>query len=208
MTDQERNQILRMIQNGKISAEEGLHLMRTIESSESSESEDFQQETWQEPSKQPDPITASRFDNLRNYWKILMWVGIAVTILGGWVMYWVMQETGMNFWFYCSWLPFLIGVLLIGIAWGSRTSRWLHVRVKRKAGVDGPKNIAISMPIPLRLTGWAIKTFGHNLHEREKGAADEVIRALEHSLNSDSPLFVEVKEPDDDDVEHVQVYIG
>jgi len=208
MTDQERNQILKMIESGKISAEEGLRLMQTLEKTSDDNIKVFEPACNQDQAEKPDPEMTSRFARIRRFWQLPLWLGIVVTALGGWLMAWVMQNNGMNFWFYCSWLPFLLGVLLIATAWGSRTARWIHVRVKRKAGVDGPKNIAISMPIPLRLTTWAVRTFGHNLRERDKFAVDEVMRALEHSVNSDSPLYVEVDEPDDDDVEHVQVYIG
>lgn len=208
MTDQERNQILKMIEDGKVSPEEGLRLMQALEEPPDDEIQVFERGPEHAGSAAPDPQLKSRFDRIRRFWQLPLWIGISITVLGGWLMYWVMQQSGTNFWFFCSWLPFLVGVLLIVIAWGSRSSRWLHVRVKRKQGVEGPKNIAISFPIPLRLTGWAIKTFGHNLQDRERGAADEIVNALEQSLSSDSPLFVEVDEPDDDDLDHVQVYIG
>ena len=211
MTDQERNQVLKMIEEGKISPDEGLKLIQALE--QNRVEEDNIQVLAPEPGprseSKPDPEITSRINRLRGrLWQIPLWIGIGVTIFGGWLVYWVMQESGMGFWFYCSWLPFLFGVLLIGIAWGSRTSRWLHVRVQRKPGSEGPKNISLSFPLPLRFTSWAIRTFGHNIRDLEKTAVDEVVQALEQSVNSDAPLYVEVDEDDDDDVEHVQVYIG
>jgi len=212
MTDQERSKVLKMIEEGKISPDEGLKLIQALEENPVGDEVEVVEtvaETRSESDTEKDPEITNRINRLRGrLWQIPLWIGIAATVLGGWLVYWVMQNSGMNFWFYCSWLPFLFGVLLIGIAWGSRTSRWLHVRVQRKADADGPKNISISFPLPLRFTSWIIKTFGHNIRDREKTAVDEVLQALEQSVNSDAPLYVEVDDADDDDVEHVQVYIG
>ncbi|MBM3151203.1 MAG: hypothetical protein FJZ96_03190 [Chloroflexi bacterium] len=210
MTDQERNQVLKMVEEGKISANEGLRLIRALEENaaeEQIEAVEAAAGPWSE--SQSDPEITRRIERLRSHlWQIPLWIGIATVILGGWLVYAVMRNTGMGFWFYCSWLPFLLGVLLLATAWGSRTARWLHVRVKRKADREGPKNIALSFPLPLRLTSWAVRTFAHNLKDLEKTAVDEVAQALEQSVNSDAPLYVEVDEAGDEDVEHVQVYIG
>ncbi len=210
MTDQERSKVLKMIEEGKISPDDGLKLIQALEVNPVEDAVEVVEPAAEpRPESRSDPEITSRINRLRGrLWQIPLWIGIGVTVFGGWLVYWVMQKSGMGFWFYCSWLPFLFGVLLIGIAWGSRTSRWLHVRVQRKPGSEGPKNISISFPIPLRLTSWAIRTFGHNLRDLEKTAVDEVVQALEQSVNSDTPLYVEVDEDDDDDVEHVQVYIG
>lgn len=210
MTNQERNKVLKMIEEGKINPDEGLKLLQALEQDHiDDEVQVIPPPVSEQAETRSDPELSEKISRLRGkLWQIPLWIGIAITILGSWLVYWVMQETGMGFWFYCSWLPFLIGVLFIGIAWGSRTSRWIHVRVQRKPETSGPKNISISFPLPLRLTGWVIRTFGHNIRDLERTAVDEVVQALEHSINSDTPLYVEVDEDDDDDVEHVQVYIG
>lgn len=210
MTDQERNQVLKMIEEGKISPDEGLKLLQVLEENRiEDEPQVIEPAAATRSESKSDPEVTERINRLRGHlWQVPLWIGIGITVFGGWLVYWVMQKAGMGFWFFCSWLPFLVGVLLIGIAWGSRTARWLHVRVQRRPGKEGPKNISLSFPLPLRLTSWAVRTFGHNFRDLERTAVDEVVQALEQSVNSDAPLYVEVDEDDDDDVEHVQVYIG
>ena len=208
MTEQERSKILKMIQENKISPEEGLRLIQVLDESPEDGIEVVRPAEQAEAKAGPDPKLAARFDRVRRFWMVPLWIGILVTILGGWLMYWVLQQSGMNFWFFCSWVPFLVGFLLIIIAWGSRTSRWIHARIKRRPEQGWPGNISISLPLPLGLTRWVLRTFAFNLRDVERGMADEIFQVLEKSVNSDSPIYAEVRDEEDDDVEYVEVYIG
>ena len=67
-----------------------------------------------------------------------MWVGIAVTVVSGLLMYLAWQSGGYSFWFACTWFPFLLGVGVMAMAWSSRTARWLHVRIHQPSG-EWPK---------------------------------------------------------------------
>lgn len=133
-----------------------------------------------------------------------MWVGIAVTVISGVLMFFAWQSGGFGFWFACSWFPFLLGVGIMALAWGSRTARWLHVRVYQQPG-EWPQKIAISLPLPLRLTAWFFRTFGRYIPNMEHTNIDEIIMALEHT-SADAPIYVEVNEGDDG--ERVEVFIG
>jgi hypothetical protein len=108
-------------------------------------------------------------------------------------------------WFFaCTWLPFMLGVAVMALAYASRTARWLHVRVHQKPG-EKPQNIAISLPIPLRLTAWFFRTFKGHIPHMENTGIDELIMALE-ATNPDTPFYVEVDEGANG--ERVEVYIG
>ena len=141
----------------------------------------------------------------RRWWMIPMWVGVGVTVLGGLLMLWVLQAAGIGFWFFCAWAPFLLGVFVIVLAWQSRTARWLHLRVYQKPG-DWPQKIAISFPLPIRLTAWFLRVFRDKIPGLQSTSVDELILALENSATPDNPLFVEVNEGEDG--ERVQVFIG
>ena len=133
-----------------------------------------------------------------------MWVGVGITTISALFMYWAFSASGYGFWFACMWFPFLFGVLVMALAWSSRTSRWLHVRVHQKPG-QKPERIAISLPIPLRLTAWFLRIFGHKIPNMGNTSLDEVIMALD-ATSPDAPFYVEVNEGDDG--ERVEVYIG
>jgi hypothetical protein len=199
-----RMQILDMINKGEISPEEGIIQLGTVE--ESTGNKDY---TDDETTINEEPIRGRLSDEDMNRWKrwwmVPLWVGIGITSLAGLWMNSIIQSSGFNFWFYCSWVPLLLGVTLIAIAWGSRTSTWIHVRVTQPKG-QSPRRIAISFPIPLRLTAWAIRNFGHYSSSIDKTAVDEILLALEQQTQNGDPLFVDVSEGENG--ERVQVYIG
>ena len=140
----------------------------------------------------------------RGFWWIPMWVGVGITIASALLMYGSWNSSGFGFWFACAWFPLALGVMVMALAWASRTARWLHVRVHQKAG-QKPERIAISLPIPLRLTAWFLRVFGKNIPGMGETSLDEVIMALD-STSPDAPFYVEVNEGDDG--ERVEVYIG
>ena len=140
----------------------------------------------------------------RRFWWIPFWVGVGITVISALLMYAAWDKSGFGFWFACTWFPFALGVLVMALAYASRTARWLHVRVHQSPG-EKPQNISISMPIPLRLTAWFFRTFKGRIPHMENTGIDELIMALE-TTNPDTPFYVEVNEGDDG--EKVEVYIG
>jgi hypothetical protein len=106
----------------------------------------------------------------------------------------------------CAWLPFLLGVAVMALAWSSRTSRWLHLRIhqKQKPG-EWPQKITLSFPLPLRLTTWALRTFGRYFPQLKNSGVDELILALGKNTSPDNPFYLEVDEGEAG--ERVQIYI-
>lgn len=206
MTDQERNQVLKMVDEGKITPEEGLRLMRILEQRPAEEEVEVVEPAAGERSEaEPDPAIMEAAKKLRHLWTIPLWIGVGITVLGAVLMYWALQTSGINFWFYCAGLPFALGVLLIALAWASRSARWLFVNVEQKPG-EKPRRIMLGFPLPLRLAAWFLRHFGHYIPDLKGTAMDEVVEAVEASASMDTPLIVNVE--DDEDGERVQVYIG
>jgi hypothetical protein len=156
-------------------------------------------------SPDPAPPSAEEIQQWKRWWVIPLWIGAGITVIGGLLMYWAFSASGFGFWFACSWFPFLLGVGLLALAWGSRTTPWLHVRVHQKSG-QTPQKIAISFPIPIRLTAWGLRTFGHFIPQVNATGLDEVILALKDSADDDTPFYVDVDEGEDG--ERVRVFIG
>lgn len=151
-----------------------------------------------------EPPVKPEFDRWRGYWWIPLWVGVGITVLSAGLMYLALQKSGMGFWFACTWFPFALGVLVMALAWASRTARWLHVRIHQKPG-ERPQRISISLPLPIRLTAWFVRTFRGHIPGLEFSGLDEVILALQKT-NPDTPFYVEVNEGEDG--ERVEVYLG
>jgi hypothetical protein len=140
----------------------------------------------------------------QQWWMIPLWVGVGITVLAGAWMNSLLQKENFGFWFYFSWLPLMIGIAVIALAWASRSAPWLHVRVKQSK--DHPENVAVSFPIPLRLSAWFLRTFGDHISGLERTNVDEIITAIDMYAKSKQPIIIEVD--DDDEGEHVEVYIG
>jgi hypothetical protein len=119
-------------------------------------------------------------------------------------MFLAWQASGFGFWFACTWLPFFLGVAVMALAWSTRNLPWLHIRVHQKEG-ERPQRIAISLPLPLGLISWALRTFKHKIPETGNVNIDEMVSALKY-VSPDAPFSVDVNEGKDG--ERVQIYIG
>jgi len=251
VTDSERIKILEMIEDGSITAEQGLRLLEVLGEStqeenisldygllqSTSEADDddesiiepirdlsesgvsfagpssiagnIEKEAWNDEVEnrpiEPTPPSSEEIQKWKRWWMIPLWIGSGITVIGGLLMFWAYSAGGLGFWFACAWFPFLLGVAVLALAWGSRTSPWLHVRIHQAPG-QTPQKIAISLPIPVRLTAWGLRTFGHHIPNMEGTNLDEVILALKDVSKDSTPLFVDVNEGQDG--ERVQVFIG
>jgi len=208
MSSEERRKILQMVSEGKISAEEGATLMRSLEES----AEDEQEVIDPVPAMSGERSDAPEFDQVRKralkFSGAFLWIGILLTVLGAWAMFSVQQNTGVNFWFFCLSLPMFLGILLTVIGAGSRTSRWVYVDVDRTRShdTDGPRRITIALPLPLGLVSWFLKTFGGSISGLRNKNIEGVLEAIAAARNIMEPLIVHVDNADDG--EKIQVYIG
>ncbi len=269
MEEQARMKILDMIDSGKISAEEGLrllqslqeqdttennspavdlgqffqidlrkttelqpdeqieeHISATVETSESheppleatdaasaSEQEPTNQHAYSANNQQTQQKTSTSTSSIplpadvekwRRWWTIPLWVGVGITVVCGVLMYQAFVNQGFSFWFVCLWVPFFLGVALMALSYGSRNSRWLHLRVDQKPG-ERPQHIAISMPLPIRFVTWLYHNFGHYVPDLQDKPIEEILNAVKDGTSRENPMYIEVN---DDDGERVKVYIG
>jgi hypothetical protein len=215
MSAEERRKILQMVQDGKISAEQAASLMRALDEDPEPTDPDVEiidtgasyENTTDSSSER---FYAPEFDEIkrraRRFAMIPLWIGVAITVLSAWGIYSVRQSSGLNFWFFFLMIPLLMGVLLIGLGAGGQTSKWLYVNVDRRNAHDGPRNITLGFPLPLGLTAWFLRTFGHSIRGMRNTNVDEIIQILDATGKSGAPLIINAN--DKEDGEHVQVYIG
>jgi len=229
MTDDERRIILKMIQSGKISAEEGLQLLQALDPDGGEDQ--LGEIGTQTPINKSDTMLASELGSnpvgtsaepnpapgtdkvevipeeaqkWRRFWSIPLWIGIGFIVVGAFLMYYAQQSAGIGVWFLCAWVPFLIGLAFVVIAWQSRNSAWLHLRITQAPG-EWPRTIAFSLPLPLGLTAWIIRTFRPFIPHMDDIALDEVLLALQDTTTKETPFYIQV---DEEDGEHVEIYIG
>jgi len=211
--ENERLEILEMIQKGTISPEEGMKLIEAIgESLEHSEEEYSIARAELEESYDPvevddytQEVDQEDLNKLKSWWIIPFWIGVTITVLGGALMYLAWSAHGIGFGFVAAWIPFLIGIGLLVLGWNSRTGPWLHIRIQQEPG-EKPERIAISFPIPNRFFAWSLRTFGSFIPKMDLSGADEILLALGNYSQGDALLTIDVD--DSDDGEKVKIYIG
>ncbi len=230
MTDKnERIQILEMIESGVITASEGARLLQALDEDRLEETFEFGSEfpasgvepNSGRPSVSVDDMHESEsisgevlgsvfepeISKWKRWWMIPLWIGVGITIISSLLVFGAYQSTGFSFWFVCSWLPFLLGVALMVMAWGSRSARWMHLRIKQEPG-EWPRTIAFSFPLPLHFAAWFMRTFGvfiPKVNDMEIDF-DQLIQVFENNTSPDTPFFIEVDEGENG--ETVQIYIG
>jgi hypothetical protein len=201
-SDAERMHILQMIEDGKISAAEGLRLLDAMgPAAAPAASETTAPGISRAEAAPPDP----GLERWRRWWIAPMVIGTGVLLVGALLMFAAYQAAGFGFWFLCAALPFTAGVLLMALAGFSQSARWIHIRVQTGRD-EWPRNIAVSFPLPLRLTAWGLRTFGHRLPQLKQTGVDELILALGEHTSAQTPFYVDVDEGEGG--EKVQVYIG
>jgi hypothetical protein len=226
----ERIQILEMIESGVITATEGARLLQALDTDDrleqANEVESVFSATVEDASSEgemrpPDDVESASMMNgevlenifepeiekWRRWWMIPLWIGVGITIIGSLLLFSAYQSSGFSFWFACSWLPFLLGVAMMAMAWGSRSARWMHLRIQQEPG-DWPRTIAFSFPLPLRFAAWFLRTFGQFIPKVDEIGIDfdQLIQVFETSTTPETPFYVEVDEGENG--ETVQIYIG
>jgi hypothetical protein len=220
----ERLEILAMIESGVINASEAARLLKALEDDETLEEEFSDPESGgpafvddnipsdegfqsEDVTHNPQGSFEPEIEKWRRWWMIPLWVGVGITIVSALLLFWAYQASGFSFWFGCAWVPFFLGLGVIALAWGSRTARWLHLRIEQEPG-EWPQTIAFSFPLPLRFTSWVLRTFGHFIPDlRDRGVdVASVVKAIETTTGPDAPFYVEVDEGEGK--EKVQIYIG
>ena len=206
-------EILEKIERGELTPEEGAQMLKGESASIAAVSEaekDIEIISPPPGSRDLPPDFSEDIKKWSRWWLIPAWIGITLILLGAWWMYSTLQSAGINFWFFCAWLPLLLGIILAALTWPGVNRTWLHVRVKEGRS-DKKSNIAISMPVPLGLASWGFRNFKHYIpsdvrDKLDETAIDEVLEALGSSAKRGAPLYVQVD--DEDGGEKVEVYIG
>ncbi len=216
MSGDAERKILDMVEQGQITAEEGLRLMTAMGGSgQSSENpEMFNEFIAETVHVGPEDVMEKshpsipeeemqRMKRLKRWWVLPFGIGLLITTLGAIWMYMGYTAKGFGFGFWLSWIPFLLGIAIAAVSFQTNNSVWLHVRIKQKPG-ESPQRINISLPLPLSLTRWFFSAFGNRIPGLRDQPVEEYSEIL-NNLSPEEPFYVHV---DEDDGEEVEVFIG
>jgi len=202
-----QRQILQMLQDGKVTADQAMELMQALEPIEAAgESGSGGDEVLSGEVIQPTP--PPDMDRFRRFWQIPFFFAFAALLISALGLRSLYQSTegAITFWFACVWSIFILMLVLTLLAFFSRQATWVHVRVNEKEG----RSIAISLPLPLGLAGWGLnmaRGFVDEDRQRTIDMAVDFLDAARQNLRAteSDPLAIDI---DDADGDSVQVYVG
>jgi hypothetical protein len=191
---EERMAILKMVEDGRISAEEAGTLLAALDEQE------------EEIALEAEPRAESRLDpsavRWASFWIYPMIAGGIILLLGAMVIALVYSTGAARGWLLCGWLPMLLGFAVVILAWWSQRATWLHLRISE----EGQRKIAFSFPLPLGLAAWVLRIAQPFVPQLAESGVDDLIIALRDSASRGEPLFIDVE--DDEEGERVELYIG
>lgn len=208
--EQPERKILDMVEQGQITADEGLRLMNAMSRSAASgipAGEPVEGEVVQPAGGPPPNISAEelqRMKQLKRRWLLPFGIGLMILVLGAVWMYTGYANSGFGFGFWLAWIPFLLGTLIVAVSFPTQKSVRLHLKVTQSPG-EKPQRIMLSLPLPLNLAKWFFKTFG----DKVTGLKDEVIGDIPtilEDLSPEDPFYIHVN--DDAGGEEVEIFIG
>jgi len=206
MSSDEQKQILKMVEDGVISAEEAMTLIKALEETPA---EDEIEVIETGAGLGAERSAGLEFEEVKaraqKFAMLPLWIGVAFTVLSAYWMYALVRNANYGFWFFCAWFPLLLGMLLIALSSGGLNARWLYLNVDQKSG-EWPQHITLGFPLPLGLVGWVLRNFGHYMRGMDRANIEGILEALSTMDDLDEPLIVNVDEGDHG--EQVQVYIG
>jgi hypothetical protein len=221
-TSEERQQVLRMIADGKITPEEGSRLLAalsggtppelvestasTAQAHDASQAEqtDSQQQAYtpeQEVISPPPPID-TKVPDTRHWWQVPFWIGAALLVAGAFTLAGALSSGAVCLVLLCGLPLLLIGILAVIVAWFARNGPWVHIRVKN----DRPGEHNVNFSVPLDLGVVAVRVAEPFVPQMRNTGVDDVIVSMKDNVKKDQPLIIDVN--DDEDGEHVQVIVG
>jgi hypothetical protein len=183
---EERTQILKMVEAGQISTEEALQLLDALNGAEPSDGVEVEADI---------PNTSSLWLYPTIVGAVVMAVGaplMALGLTGQVAIFWAVS---------CGWIPFFIGLAILTLGVWSRNARWFYLRISNAH--SGKRSLALGFPLPLTLAAWVLRMIRPYVPQLEGTGVDDDGLGGE---TDDQPVYIDVL--DDDDGEHVQIYIG
>lgn len=201
------DQILKMLEEGRITAEEADKLLSALgpEQSVGIVGGDAVLSSPMPPEPEDSHIDRPDFDRFRGLWFIPFIIAAGSLLLSGLGLAFMYQadESIATLGFLCIWSIFLLAFLATFLLLLARRAPWMHLRVQEKDG----RRIAISLPLPLGLAHW-ILGIARNFVPKEQAmhldTADAFVTAIREDPDRE-PIIIDV---DDDDGDKVELYIG
>ncbi|MGD0709450.1 MAG: hypothetical protein ABSA51_13540 [Anaerolineaceae bacterium] len=151
------------------------------------------------------PVSELNLPAWKEWWLIPFGIFTLLVAFSAYWMYLGYMAQGLGWGFWLSLTLFFFSLFGMVLSIRGRNARWLHVRVHQRPG-EKPTVIALSFPIPIHSAAWLLRRFNWvmPMDVRDRGI-DEMLEGLDGYVNKENPIHIQV---DDEDGEHVEVFIG
>lgn len=198
-SDESRLEILKSVSEGTLSIEEGAELIGILDRAKSPQGDE-------QPVMEPEiiqPQPGAEAATVSGWWKAL-WSMILLggAVLTGFSAFWAYQgyqKANLGWGFWLSWIPFILGVLIMLFGWILLDSPWLHLKINTRDS-GKPQKIAFAIPLPIKLVSWVFRIFGKHMPvEIQNKGIDEMLTEIENSMKRGEPFQIEVDDEEDGD---------
>jgi hypothetical protein len=185
-------EVLRMIEQGTITAEEGERLLAAMDRGAEAEDQPEEVEALSPPAspspaaEESEPVPAGPPAGWQQLWIYPLVGGIALLAVMGYLTDLLIDGGTKLGWLACTIPLMILGGLVAVLAWWSSTARWLHLRI-----LEEGKQIKISLPLPLRLAAWLIRLARPWVPQLRDTAVDELILSLAEVETQEGILMVD-----------------
>lgn len=138
---QSRMEILEQVERGQLSADQATQRLLQ-QHAPAAKAGDQQHSSFDEEYVNFSPIQGKGLLS-----QVLFIGGLVVTIGSAVWMNSLLQNSGMNFWFFCLWLPFALGLAALVLGFSARNGEWMQLSVRSRK--PGQRKVFISLPVPL-----------------------------------------------------------
>jgi hypothetical protein len=202
-TDENKLQILRKVESGTLSIEEGADLLSILDRAES--------EPVPEETKTDEPmnlsietIAAEVPAGWRALWSIFIWLGVIFMGASGYWLYSSYARSGMGWGFWFAFIFLFLSAAIVFFGWRLVAGRWLVARVNSKENGE-VKRYKFWAPLPIHMGIWAFKTFGKYMPEDVLDKHyDQFLVELDNSLSEDEVFVVDL-DGDDQHKTHINL---
>ncbi len=190
--DENKLQILKKVENGTLSIDEGADLLSILDREESASETPAQPQTID---LEPEPMEALPEKvpaGWKALWGIFMWLGVIFMAASGFWLYssYARSQMGVGFWFALFFLFLSTAIVVFG--WRLVAEHWMVVRIRSK-DEGKAKTFLAWVPLPIHMALWVFKTFGSKMPPEIQGKRiDEILTELDGSLNEGDILQVDL----------------
>lgn len=190
-TDEKRLQVLKRVEDGVLSIEEGADLLSLIDRADENEKSNEVEHGKGTAEFLVEKMAGKVPAGWKALWSAFIWIGVILMGVSGFWLISSYNRSGMGWGFWFALLFLALSVMVVYFGWRLVSGRWMMARVRSVE--DGEeKRIKFWAPVPIHMGIWAFKTFGKYMPDdvQEKDYC-KILEDLDQSIGEGEVFAVE-----------------